>query len=97
MLDELDRHLPGVRREMDYMEASTPLSTRHFAGYEHGEIYGLEHSPARFLNRGLRPRTPVPGLFLTGQDVASCGVAGAMVGGYLAASTILGRNLLAAA
>lgn len=73
---------------------ATPLSTRHFAGYEHGEIYGLDHSPARFENRALRPRTTVPGLYLTGQDVVSCGVAGAMAGGYLAGSAILGKNLL---
>jgi all-trans-retinol 13,14-reductase len=97
MLDALERQMPGLKAEIDYMEISTPLSTQHFAGYEHGEIYGLDHSPARFLNRALRPRTPVPGLYLTGQDVVSCGVAGAMAGGYLTASSILGKNLLKAA
>lgn len=94
MLGALDRQLPGLKEKIDYMEVSTPLSTRHFAGYEYGEIYGLEHSPARFLNRSLRPRTPIPGLYLTGQDVVSCGVAGAMAGGYLSGSAILGKNLL---
>jgi all-trans-retinol 13,14-reductase len=97
MLDALERQMPGLKAEIDYMEISTPLSTQHFAGYEHGEIYGLDHSPARFLNRALRPRTSVPGLFLTGQDVVSCGVAGAMAGGYLTGSAILGKNLLKAA
>jgi len=97
MLGALERQLPGLKDKIDYMEISTPLSTRHFTGYEHGEIYGLDHSPARFLNRSLRPRTAIPGLFLTGQDVASCGVAGAMAGGYLAGSAILGKNLLKAA
>ncbi len=97
MLDQFDRILPGVREQIDYLEISTPLSTRHFAGYQRGEIYGLDHSPARFLDRSLRPRTAVPGLYLTGQDVASCGVVGAMAGGYLAGSAMLRRNLLAAA
>ena len=97
MLAQLERQIPGLRSQVDYMEISTPLSTRHFAGYEHGEIYGLEHSPSRFANRALRPRTAIPGLYLTGQDVVSCGVAGAMAGGYLTASAILGRNLLKAA
>jgi all-trans-retinol 13,14-reductase len=94
MLSQLERQLPGLTAQIDHMEISTPLSTRHFAAYEHGEIYGLDHSPARFENRALRPRTTVPGLYLTGQDVVSCGVAGAMAGGYLAGSAILGKNLL---
>lgn len=97
MLDKFERFLPGVRQQIDYMEVSTPLSTRYFAGYERGELYGLDHSPARFLDRSLRPRTAIRGLYLTGQDIASCGVVGAMAGGYLAGSVILGRNLLAAA
>ncbi len=97
MLAALERQMPGLRAKIDHMEISTPLSTKHFSAYEHGEIYGLDHSPARFLNRSLRPRTAIPGLFLTGQDVVSCGVAGALAGGYLTGSAILGKNLLKAA
>ncbi len=97
MLAELHRRLPQVRDAIDHLEVSTPLSTRHFANYERGEIYGLAHSPERFEARWLRPRTPIRGLWLTGQDVATCGVAGAMAAGYLTASAMLGRNLLKAA
>ena len=97
MLAELHRRLPQVRQAIDHQEVSTPLSTRHFANYERGEIYGLAHSPERFEARWLRPRTPIRGLWLTGQDVATCGIAGAMAAGYLTASAMLGRNLLKAA
>jgi all-trans-retinol 13,14-reductase len=97
MLDRLEEQVPGLRDRIDFSEVSTPLSTRTFAGYEKGEIYGIEHSPQRFLERSLRPRTPIRGLFLTGQDVASCGIAGALVGGFLTASAVLGRNLLSKA
>lgn len=97
MLLELDRRLPQVRPAIDHLEVSTPLSTAHFAAYERGEIYGLAHTPERFAARWLKPRTPIRGLWLTGQDVASCGVAGAMAAGYLTASAMLRRNLLKAA
>jgi all-trans-retinol 13,14-reductase len=97
MLDLLHAHLPQVRDAIDVVEVSTPLSTRHFANYAQGEIYGLDHTPARFEARWLRPRTAVRGLWLTGQDVVTCGVAGALAAGYVTASAILGRNLLAAA
>jgi len=78
---------------VEVAEVSTPLSTRHFTNYARGEIYGLAHDPARFEARALRPRTPVPGLWLTGQDVCTCGIGGAMAGGYLTASAIAGKPL----
>ena len=46
------------------------------------------------LQRFLRPQTPIPGLYLTGQDVCTCGVGGALVSGFLTASTITRSNLL---
>lgn len=88
--------VPGLAGKIRHAELSTPLTTAHFAGYRNGEIYGIDHTPARFQARFLRPRTPVAGLYLTGQDISTCGVAGALVAGYLTASALLGRNLLAA-
>ncbi len=90
----VEEFVPGLRGRIRHAELSTPLSTAHFAGYASGEIYGLNHTPARFKERWLKPRTPIKGLYLTGQDISSCGVAGAMVGGVLTASVVLGRNLM---
>ncbi len=88
--------MPELEGHIDYHELSTPLSTRHFGAYVEGEIYGLEHTPERFKTKGLRPKTPVPGLWLTGQDVCTAGIAGALFGGVLCASAILGKNLMKA-
>ena len=53
--------------------------------------YGLAHPPFRYTAAaGLRPQTDVPGLWLTGQDVATSGFAGAMMGGLLTAHGVLG-------
>lgn len=97
ILTQLEQHLPGIRSRIEHCELSSPLSTRHFANYEHGEIYGLSATPARFQTRELQPRTPVRNLFLTGSDAASFGVTGALMGGVLSASAILGRNLMSLA
>ena len=93
--ESLETHVPQVRGQIDFQELSTPLSTRHFANYESGEAYGLAPVPERFRCPWLRPATPVPGLHLTGQDVTTMGVTGALFGGVLCASAILRRNLLA--
>jgi all-trans-retinol 13,14-reductase len=95
LLDVLYTHAPQTKGKVDTFELSTPLTTRHFSNYATGEIYGLEHTPHRFEQRWLKPRTPIAGLYLTGQDIVSCGVAGALMGGVLTASAILGKNLLA--
>lgn len=94
LLEELDRCVPATRGKVDYAELSTPLSTRHFANCSRGEIYGLSAVPARFRLRDLGAHTPIPHLYLTGQDVGVLGVAGALGGGVIAASAILRRNLM---
>lgn len=88
MLEVLYRHMPGLRGMIDHAELGTPLSADLFARPSAGSIYGLEHVPERFQNRNLRPRTPIPGLYLAGSDIACCGIVGAMVGGVLAAAAV---------
>jgi hypothetical protein len=48
----------------------------------------------RFRARRLGARTPIKHLYRTGQDAGSAEVSGALFGGVLAASAILGRNLM---
>ena len=94
LLDVLYTRVPQVRGRVEVAELSTPLSTQHFAAHPRGEIYGLAHTPARFRNGMLRPQTSVRGLCLTGADVATAGVGGALLGGALCASAILRRNVI---
>ncbi len=94
LLDALYRMQPQLRGRVQYSELSTPLSTRHFMNNRTGEIYGLEHSPERFGLRWLRPRTSIPGLFLTGQDIVTVGVGGALFSGLLTAVAVLKARVL---
>lgn len=94
LFENVYRMVPQIRGKVDYHEVSTPLTTRHFSNYAHGEIYGIDHTPARFRLRWLRPTTPWKGLFLTGQDIVSVGFGGALMGGVLTASAMLGKNVL---
>ena len=89
LLEHLYEKLPQLRGKIDYCELSTPLSTDFFCYYPQGEMYGLQHDPQRFDQAWLRPKTRIKGLYLTGQDVVSCGVGGAMAAGFLSSLSVL--------
>ncbi|XP_065662016.1 all-trans-retinol 13,14-reductase isoform X3 [Hydra vulgaris] len=89
-------YYPQLRNRRIYFEVGTPVTNKYYLGSNKGEIYGLDHSLDRFSLETiakLRPCTKIPGLFLTGQDIATAGFAGALHSGLLTASAILSRNL----
>lgn len=92
LLEALYHKMPHLRGKIDYYELSTTLSTDFFCRYKQGEIYGLDHSPERFDQDWLRPKTTIKGLYLTGQDILTCGVVGAMVGGLVTAVQLGGMK-----
>jgi all-trans-retinol 13,14-reductase len=94
MLAQVFAHVPSAKQHLDVIETSTPLTTQHFTNYGAGELYGLNHNAQRFDQQWLRPRTPIKGLYLTGQDVFTAGVAAAMFGGALTASSMIGPELI---
>ena len=59
-----------------------------------GEIYGIDHTPQRYRQKFLQPRTPIKNFYLTGQDIISAGVGGALFSGVVTASAMEGKNLV---
>ena len=94
LLDTIYKHAPATRGQVEVAELSTPLSTRNFAAHPEGAIYGLSHDAHRYAQRWLRPQTPIKGLYLSGADVVSAGVVGAMMGGFICTSAVLKGNVL---
>lgn len=90
LLAILYEKVPQLEGKVHYWELSTPLSTVNFCNYQKGEIYGIDHSPQRFEQRWLRTDSSVKNLYLTGQDIVTCGVGGALCAGFLTAIRILG-------
>lgn len=93
LLEVVFKRFPQLKGRVDIAELSTPLSTAHFASHPRGELYGLDHTPGRY-SLPLRAKTPVPGLLLTGADLASAGVAGAALGGVITAGAVLGPRVV---
>lgn len=92
MLDLAEENIPGIKNLVNYFELSTPLSMKHFTGWEGGSFYSFPATPDRFKNKAFRAKTPLKNLYLTGTDAGMIGVLGAMYGAVF--STIKMKGLI---
>jgi all-trans-retinol 13,14-reductase len=94
ILATLRRRIPDIMEHLVFYELSTPLSAQFFTKADQGAIYGLKADPRRFTCAALRTRTPLKNFLMTGVDVASLGVVGAMTSGMLTATALEKRVYL---
>eukprot|EP00466_Bigelowiella_natans_P004893 jgi/Bigna1/43354/e_gw1.77.8.1 len=89
---------PELKDAIDFVDVATPLTSQFYLGSKRGASYGLEQSRARFYDWGVQDalhcQTRIPNLYLTGQDVVTSGIAGAVTSAYFTASKILGYSFL---
>jgi len=90
LLELVERHRPGFRDLVEYAELGTPLTFEYFTAAPAGSIYGYPGTPEKYRKRWLGPETPIRNLYLTGSDVSLLGIMGAVMGGVLTASRLLG-------
>ena len=84
----MKKQFPKLMEQMTYCETSTPLSTKFYCEVPKGAIYGVESTPKRYLSDELSAKTHIKNYFLSGSDIATCGVVGALMGGILTAAAI---------
>ena len=88
------RFYPQLEGKIDLVDVSTPLSIAHYLGANGGGAVGLDHTPERFTDlrmvERLDARTPIEGLWLTGQDTVTCGQPIVQGAGLITAFRVLG-------
>ena len=89
IIKQIYKHNPHLENKISFYELSSPLSTRDMANYQFGELYGIDHTPSRFRQKWLKPKTPIKNLFMTGQDITTVGLPSALMSGVLTCSTLL--------
>lgn len=87
---------PHLEGKVESVTGGSPLTNQYYLAAPRGATYGADHDLARLHPRAmasLRAQTPIPNLYLTGQDIFTCGLMGALQGALLCSSAILKRNL----
>lgn len=94
LIDLIEDKFPGIRNNIESYYTSTPLTYRDYIGTSDGSLYGIKkdfHNPIRSF---ISPRTKVPNLFLTGQNLNLHGVLGVTIASIVTCGEILGHDYL---
>lgn len=90
------RLFPQLEGKVESVTGGSPLTSQFYLAAPRGATYGADHDLGRLHPRAMasiRAQSPIPNLYLTGQDIFTCGLLGALQGALLCSSAILKRNL----
>ncbi len=89
MLATLERHFPGLTRNVVFKALGTPLTNQHYVEATRGAIYGTAKSLWQVGPFSYPQASPFPGLTLCGASTLGHGVHGAGLSGLAAAARLL--------
>lgn len=91
LADGLIRRVPGLAEAVEKYWTSTPATWERYTGTPGGTAFGIRKKDATCY---VHPRTPVPGLYLTGQNCGLHGVLGVSETALVTCREILGEETL---
>lgn len=89
-----ERVIPGLRSAVTACYTGTPLTFRDYTLTPRGSAYGVRKDCRHPLTTFLSVRTPVPGLFLTGQNLMLHGLQGVTMTALLTCAEIMGKKAI---
>ena len=87
----MERFLPELKSQI-LRYASTPLTWRDYTLALEGSAYGVRKDFRNPLETFLSPRTPVPNLLFTGQNLLLHGVHGVTLTAFHTCAEVLGHE-----
>ena len=94
LVEAVDRHFPGIASGVRAVHSSSPLTFRDYIGSWEGTMYGIRKDSADAIRTFIPPRTKVPNLLLTGQNINLHGLLGVTVSSVVTCGELLGRRYL---
>ncbi len=92
LLDCVEEKFPGLRNNIEKYYTATPLSFRDYIGNADGSMYGIVKDYTNPLKTFISPRTKLPNLYLTGQNLNLHGILGAVMSGLVTCTAFLGND-----
>lgn len=94
LINLLEKKFPQIRDCIEEYYTSTPLTFRDYIGNESGSLYGLLKDYNSPLKTYINPRTKIPNLYLTGQNLNLHGILGATVSAVVTCSELVDKQEL---
>lgn len=89
-IDLAQRCIPGLRNSIGSICTSSPLTYMNYTGTVNGAAYGIRKDCNDLLCTLLAPKTPIPNLFFTGQNLNLHGMLGVSITSFLTCSAVIG-------
>lgn len=86
--------IPDLQTKTEQIYVSTPLTYRDYTGTPDGSAYGLRKDYNSPMTTFLSPRTPIPNLWLTGQNLMLHGIQGVTVTALFTCAEIIGKDYI---
>jgi all-trans-retinol 13,14-reductase len=92
LLDEVEKKFPGLRDCIYAYYSASPLSFRDYIGNDDGSMYGIVKDYKDPLRTFISPRTKLPNLYFTGQNLNLHGILGAAMSGLVTCTALMGND-----
>ena len=89
LLDSVEKKFPGLRNHIKAYYTATPLSFRDYIGTDDGSLYGIVKDYKDPLRTFISPRTKLPNLYFTGQNLNLHGILGAAMSALVTCSAFM--------
>src|SRR4029078_13580226 len=92
LLDSVEKRFPGFKDKIEKYYTATPLSYRDYIGNTDGSLYGVAKDYKDALKTFISPRTKLPNLYFTGQNLNLHVILGAAMSSIVTVNALTGND-----
>ncbi|OFX57172.1 MAG: hypothetical protein A2046_16955 [Bacteroidetes bacterium GWA2_30_7] len=94
LINFANKYYPDLKSKIKKYYTSTPLTYRDYTGTIDGSLYGISKDYKNLVKSVIFPKTHIPNLLMTGQNINLHGVLGVTIGSILTCSELIGIHPL---